>query len=55
MYQSLQTTHMKLVNAIAKSVSSLNLPEDHEFSAHRFHCDLFASGMERIIQVCALY
>ncbi|THH03641.1 hypothetical protein EW145_g6122 [Phellinidium pouzarii] len=40
-----------LLNAVAKSAADLNLPKDDEFSAHRFHSDLFASGIERIILV----
>jgi hypothetical protein len=43
--------HLKLINAIAKSVHELNLPKEHDMSAHRFHADLFASGFERIILV----
>ncbi|KAJ7066869.1 armadillo-type protein [Mycena belliarum] len=45
------TTHLKLVNAIAKGVAELNLPRDNEHSAHRFHMDLFLSGFERIILI----
>lgn len=46
-----QTTHLKLINAIAKAAGDLNLPKDSELSAHRFHSDLFLSGFERIILV----
>jgi len=42
---------MKLINAIAQSVASLGMPKDHDFSAYRFHSDLFLSGLERIILV----
>ncbi|KAH8117766.1 armadillo-type protein [Phellopilus nigrolimitatus] len=45
------TTHFRLLNGIAKSTADLNLPKDNELSAHRFHSDLFASGIERIILV----
>ncbi|KAG0706746.1 armadillo-type protein [Suillus ampliporus] len=45
------TTHLKLINAIARSVHELNLPKEHDMSAHRFHADLFASGFERIILI----
>ncbi|KAG6373394.1 armadillo-type protein [Boletus reticuloceps] len=46
------TTHFKLMNAISNSVHDLNLSSEHEMSAHRFHTDLFASGLERIILIC---
>ncbi|KAF8134963.1 armadillo-type protein [Boletus edulis] len=46
------TTHFKLMNAISNSVHDLNLSSEHEMSAHRFHMDLFASGLERIILIC---
>ncbi|KAG8213095.1 armadillo-type protein, partial [Butyriboletus roseoflavus] len=45
------TTHLKLINAISRSVHDLNLSREHEMSAHRFHTDLFASGFERIILI----
>ncbi|KAH7884372.1 armadillo-type protein [Phlebopus sp. FC_14] len=45
------TMHLKLINAISKSVHELNMDRDHEMSAHRFHADLFASGLERIILI----
>lgn len=45
------TTHLKLINAISRSVHDLNLSIEHEMSAHRFHMDLFASGLERIILI----
>ncbi|KAH7913769.1 armadillo-type protein [Hygrophoropsis aurantiaca] len=45
------TTHLKLINAIAKAVHELNLPKEHDMSAYRFHADLFASGFERIILI----
>ncbi|KAL4066928.1 armadillo-type protein [Scleroderma yunnanense] len=45
------TTHFRLLNAISKSVHELGMEKDHEMSAHRFHADLFASGLERIILI----
>ncbi|KAJ7762045.1 armadillo-type protein [Mycena maculata] len=45
------TTHLKLINAIAKSVAELNMLKDNEHSAYRFHADLFLSGFERIILI----
>ncbi|KAJ7471520.1 armadillo-type protein [Mycena galericulata] len=45
------TTHLKLINSIAKAVADLNLPKDHDHSAYRFHADLFLSGFERIILI----
>ncbi|KAL5526007.1 hypothetical protein ACEPAG_7345 [Sanghuangporus baumii] len=45
------TTHFKFINAVAKSAADLNLPKENELSAHRFHSDLFASGLERVILV----
>ncbi|KAJ7018809.1 armadillo-type protein [Mycena alexandri] len=45
------TTHLKLINAIARAVAEQNLPKDNEHSAHRFHSDLFLSGFERIILI----
>lgn len=50
-YSPGQTMHLKLVNAISKSVHEMNMSKEHEMSAHRFHADLFASGLERIILV----
>lgn len=47
----IQTTHFKLLNAIAKSSADLKLPKENELSAYRFHSDMFASGIERIILV----
>ena len=46
-----QTTQFRLLNAIAKSAQDLNLPKDHELSPHRFHSDLFLSGIDRILVV----
>ncbi|PFH52937.1 hypothetical protein AMATHDRAFT_45845 [Amanita thiersii Skay4041] len=46
-----QTTHLRLINAIAKCVASLNFNKDHDHSAYRFHSDLFLSGLERIILI----
>ncbi|KAE9402881.1 hypothetical protein BT96DRAFT_1083666 [Gymnopus androsaceus JB14] len=45
------TTHLKFINAIAKAAEDLNLPKDHELSAHRFHSDMFSSGFERLILI----
>ncbi|KAF8903639.1 armadillo-type protein [Mucidula mucida] len=45
------TTHLRLINAIAKVAEDLNLPKDHDLSAFRLHSDLFLSGFERIILV----
>ncbi|KAG2364612.1 armadillo-type protein [Suillus spraguei] len=45
------TMHLKLINAIARSAHELNLSKEHDMSAHRFHSDLFASGLERIILI----
>ena len=50
-----QTTHFKLVNAVAKAAEDLNLPKEHDHSAHRLHSDLFASGIERILLVRPFY
>jgi hypothetical protein len=46
-----QTTHFKLLNAIAKAAEEMNVPRDNDLSAYRFHADLFLSGLERIILV----
>ncbi|KAG9112804.1 hypothetical protein FRC07_007858 [Ceratobasidium sp. 392] len=43
------TTHLKLVNAVSRIATDLQLPPTDEMSAHKFHSDLFASGFERII------
>ncbi|KAJ3830049.1 armadillo-type protein [Lentinula raphanica] len=45
------TTHLKFINAVAKAAADMNLPKDHELSAHRFHSDMFASGFERLILI----
>ncbi|KAJ6512919.1 armadillo-type protein [Mycena sanguinolenta] len=45
------TTHLKLINAMAKTVAELDLPKEHDHSAYRFHADLFLSGFERIILI----
>ncbi|KAI5983410.1 armadillo-type protein [Pisolithus albus] len=45
------TMHLRLINATAKIVHELNMEKDHEMSAHRFHADLFASGLERILLI----
>ncbi|KAF9223697.1 hypothetical protein BS17DRAFT_781078 [Gyrodon lividus] len=44
-------THLKLINAISRSVHELGMSKEHEMSAYRFHADLFASGLERIILI----
>ncbi|EJU05073.1 hypothetical protein DACRYDRAFT_114355 [Dacryopinax primogenitus] len=43
------TTHLKFTNAMAKAAAEQNLPPAHELSAKRFHEDLFASGLEKIL------
>ncbi|THH13141.1 hypothetical protein EW146_g7046 [Bondarzewia mesenterica] len=43
------TTHFRLVNAISKAAAGLDLPKEHELSAHQLHVDFFLSGIERII------
>jgi len=45
------TTHFKFMNLIARSVSELHLPKEHECSAYMFHNDLFLSGIERMILI----
>ncbi|KAI0303580.1 armadillo-type protein [Multifurca ochricompacta] len=45
------TTHLRLLNAFAKSAQDHTLPKEHELSAHQLHTDLFLSGIERIILV----
>ncbi|TFK70322.1 hypothetical protein BDN72DRAFT_958920 [Pluteus cervinus] len=45
------TTHLRFINAVAKSVADLNYPKESELSAWRFHSDLFLSGLERIILI----
>ncbi|KAH9041609.1 armadillo-type protein [Lactarius pseudohatsudake] len=45
------TTHFRLLNAFAKAAYDLNLPNEHELSAHRLHADLFLSGFERILLI----
>ncbi|KAI6024842.1 armadillo-type protein [Pisolithus microcarpus] len=45
------TMHLRLINATAKIVHELNMEKDHEMSARRFHADLFASGLERILLI----
>ena len=46
-----QTAHFRLLNAFAKAAYDLNLPNEHELSAHKLHEDLFLSGFERILLV----
>jgi hypothetical protein len=43
--------HFRLLNAIAKATEDLDLSKEDELSAHKFHSDLFLSGIERIILV----
>ncbi|KAF9532476.1 armadillo-type protein [Crepidotus variabilis] len=45
------TTHLKFINAVAKTAEVLNMPKEHELSAYRFHGDLFLSGLERVILI----
>ncbi|KAJ7170936.1 armadillo-type protein [Mycena crocata] len=45
------TSHLKLINSIAKAVADLNLPKENDHSAYRFHSDLFLSGFERIVLI----
>ncbi|KAI0052305.1 hypothetical protein FA95DRAFT_1586737 [Auriscalpium vulgare] len=45
------TTHLKLLNAVAKAAQDLNLPPDNTLSAHQLHADLFLSGLERILLI----
>ena len=42
------------MNAFAKAAQELNLPKEHELSAHQLHTDLFLSGVERILLVNAI-
>jgi hypothetical protein len=39
------------LNAFAKAAYDLNLPNEHDLSAHKLHEDLFLSGFERILLV----
>jgi len=48
---TLQTTHLRLLNAVAQAAADLNLTKENDHSAYRFHSDLFLSGLERIILV----
>ncbi|CAE7176245.1 unnamed protein product [Rhizoctonia solani] len=43
------TTHLRLINAIARIAADQQLPPSDEMSAHKFHSDLFASGFERML------
>ncbi|KAF8492619.1 armadillo-type protein [Russula emetica] len=45
------TAHLRLLNAFAKAAQELNLPREHELSAHQLHTDLFLSGIERILLI----
>jgi hypothetical protein len=45
------TQHFRLLNAFAKAAQELNLPKEHELSAHHLHTDLFLSGIERILLI----
>ncbi|KZW02898.1 hypothetical protein EXIGLDRAFT_738169 [Exidia glandulosa HHB12029] len=50
-YEAMQylTTHFRLVNACALAALDLRVPAEHPHSAFKFHQDLQASGIERII------
>ncbi|EJD48988.1 hypothetical protein AURDEDRAFT_112727 [Auricularia subglabra TFB-10046 SS5] len=50
-YEAMQylTTHFRLLNACALAALDLRVPRDHPHSAHKFHADLQASGIERIV------
>ncbi|KAH8100969.1 armadillo-type protein [Cristinia sonorae] len=48
---SYMTMHLKLINAIAKVVEDLDLPKESELSPHRFHSDMFLSGIDRILLI----
>ncbi|KZP00382.1 hypothetical protein CALVIDRAFT_475841 [Calocera viscosa TUFC12733] len=43
------TTHLRFINATAKSAIDQSVPPTSDLSARRFHEDLFASGFERIL------
>ncbi|KIP10477.1 hypothetical protein PHLGIDRAFT_84977 [Phlebiopsis gigantea 11061_1 CR5-6] len=45
------TTQFKLMNYFAESAEHLNVPREHELSAHRLHIDLFLSGIDRVLLV----
>ena len=45
------TAHLRFLNATAKAAADLGLPAEHELSAHRFHSDLFSSGLERVLLI----
>jgi hypothetical protein len=47
-----QTSHLKFINALADAAAELTLSPSDDLSAHKFHSDLFASGIERILIVC---
>lgn len=49
-----KTSHLKFINALATSAAEINLPPSDELSARKFHADLFASGIERILAVSRL-
>ena len=40
-----------MLNAIAKAAEDLKLPKEDDYSSYRLHCDLFVSGIERILLV----
>jgi hypothetical protein len=46
-----QTAHLRLLNAFVQAAQDLNMPKEHELSAHQLHVDLFLSGIERILLV----
>jgi len=48
---SYMTTHLRLINAISKAVEDLGLPKESELSPHRFHSDMFLSGIDRVLVI----
>ncbi|THH29930.1 hypothetical protein EUX98_g4256 [Antrodiella citrinella] len=48
---SYMTTHFKLLNAISKAVDDLGMPKESELSPHRFHSDMFLSGIDRVLVI----
>jgi hypothetical protein len=47
----LQTTHFRLINALARISLDSGLPKDDPMSAYQLHTDMFLSGLERILLV----
>jgi len=45
------TAHLRLLNAFVKAAQDLNMPKEHELSAHQLHVDLFLSGIERVLLI----